>query len=374
MNRRHFITGCCGCLAAGAAWGQGWQAPARFARPDLASDEGGLWAMMDREETRLRRSPFALRDPDLQKYVSEMCCRLGGEHCPDVRVQLVRTPYFNAFMAPNGWMQVWSGLLLRVDNEAQLAAVLGHEIGHYLGRHSVEQLREAKSRSAFAQVLGLFGVAGLVGQLGVVAGMYAYGRDHERDADRIGAILMRGAGYDIAEASRVWANLQAEVKANPDASRPSILFSTHPPEAEREQALARLAGESPGGVNNEEEWRKRTAPFLREWLHDEVMRRQPEETLALLSRKMALAPQNADYVFSRGETCRLRARDGDLDAAIADFRSAVALGNEPPETHRGMGMIFRKQERLADARASFLRYLELAPQAADAAMIRSYLE
>jgi predicted Zn-dependent protease len=302
-----------------------------------------------------------------------MGCRLAGEHCPDVRVHLVRTPFFNAFMAPNGMMQVWSGLLLRVDNEAQLAAVLGHEIGHYLGRHTVEQLREVKSRSAFAQFLGLFGVVGLVGQLGVAAGMFAYGRDHEREADRVGAILMRRAGYDIGEASRIWANLLAEVKANPDRERPSILFSTHPPEAEREATLAKMAEASPGGVTNEDEWRKRTAPFLRDWLHDEVMRRQPEETLALLARKMAREPQKADFAFFRGETYRLRAKDGDLDAALVDYRSAVTLGNEPPETHRGMGMIFLKQDQSIDARASFQRYLQLAPDAPDAAMIRSYI-
>ena len=156
MRRRRFLgAGCAACAAwlAGAARAQdAWQMPPRFARPELESDEGGLWAMMDREERRLRRSPFALRDARLQAYVQGIACRLAGEHCPDVRVHLVRTPYFNASMAPNGMMQVWTGLLLRVDNEAQLAAVLGHEIGHYLARHAVETLRDAKSRSAFGHV------------------------------------------------------------------------------------------------------------------------------------------------------------------------------------------------------------------------------
>ena len=59
-------------------------------------------------------------------------------------------PQFNAMMAPNGMMLVWSGLLLRVENEAQLAAILGHELGHYLERHSVEQLRAAKDRAVLA--------------------------------------------------------------------------------------------------------------------------------------------------------------------------------------------------------------------------------
>ena len=109
----------------------------------MASDEGGYGPSWT-GRNRLRRSPFNLRDPKLRSYVQDIACRLGAGHCPDIRVHLVRTPYFNASMAPNGMMQVWSGLLLRVDNEAQLAAVLGHEIGHYLARHSVERLRDVK--------------------------------------------------------------------------------------------------------------------------------------------------------------------------------------------------------------------------------------
>src|SRR5207253_8580503 len=93
----------------------------------------------------------------------------------------------------NGMMQVWSGLMLRVDNEAQLAAVLGHEIGHYLARHSVEQLRDAKSRSAFGMFIGMFGAVGAAGQLGLYAGMFAYSREHESQADSIGVLLMRKA-------------------------------------------------------------------------------------------------------------------------------------------------------------------------------------
>ena len=103
---------------------QPWAPPGRLPRPELSTDEGGLWGIMDREERNLRRSPFLIRDRKLNDYVQGIACRLAGDHCPDVRVYLVNTPLFNASMAPNGMMQVWSGLLLRVENEAQLAAVI----------------------------------------------------------------------------------------------------------------------------------------------------------------------------------------------------------------------------------------------------------
>ena len=381
MKRRTFLTAGCACGAGlfctlGRAQTVEWQMPARFVRPDIASDEGGLWAIMDRAETKLRRSPFSIHDPKLQNYVHEIVCRLGGEHCLDLRVHLVHAPLFNANMAPNGMMQVWSGLLLRMENEAQLAAVLGHEMGHYLARHSVEQLRDAKSRSAFGQFLGLFGLAGAVGQVAMLAGTFAYSRDKEREADRIGVILMRRAGYDPAEAAKVWENLLLELKAKPDGdpTKTNPLFASHPPADERNAALAQMAKDAPGGATNEAIWQQSIEPFRHEWLQDEVKRGQYEESLALLTRMIVREPQQAQLLSARAEVYRLHAKDGDLDMAIGDYLAAVAAGGEPAETHRGLGMIYRLRHRLPEARSSFARYLQLAPDAPDYLMIKSYLE
>ena len=353
-----------------------WQMPARFTRPDISSDEGGLWALMDREEIRLRRSPFALRDPQLHEYVQGIACRLAGPHCPDVRVYIVRTPVFNANMAPNGMMQVWTGLMLRTENEAQLAAVLGHEIGHYLARHTVERMRDVKSRSAFGQFLGLFGAVGAVGQLAVVASLFAYSRDQEREADNIGAILMQQAGYAPAEASKVWGNLLLEIQARPDSdpTRASPLFATHPSPVERQEMLKRLAEATPGGATNEAAWRAKTGPFMFDWVKDETKRGQHEESIALFTRMIAHTPERPELFFARGEVYRLRGNPNDADAALADYQSAVNTGGEPAETYRGMGVIYRQRNQAAAARENFRHYLESAPQAPDSAMIKSYLE
>ena len=377
MRRRAFLRVGCACGAAllpGLARAQEWEFPPRFTRPDRASDEGGLWAIMDREETRLRRSPFNVRDPKLRAYVQDIACRLGASHCPDIRVHLMRTPWFNASMAPNGMMQVWSGLMLRVDNEAQLAAVLGHEIGHYLARHSVERLRDAKSRAAFGQFLGFLGPLGAVGQVGVLAGMFAYSRDHEREADRIGAILMNRSGYEVSEAAKVWGNLLLETQARPGGTEQSFLFATHPGVEERQSTLAELGNTYPGGEANEKTWQQTTAPFLREWLADEVRRGQHEESIALLTRALGRGVQQSEYLFARGEVYRLRANEGDLDASLSDLKAAAAAGGEPPQTHRSLGLVHRARNELPEAKASFQRYLELDPKAPDAAMIKTYLE
>jgi predicted Zn-dependent protease len=380
MKRRRFLaTGCVACASLSPLLARAqaqWQMPARMVRPDVASDEGGLWAMMDREEGKLRRSPFALSDGTLREYVQSIVCRLAGEHCADVRVHVVRNRAFNASMAPNGMMQVWSGLLLRVDNEAQLAAVLGHEIGHYVERHGVEQLRDVKARSAFGQFLGLFGLVGVVGQVALIAGRFAYSRDQERQADRIGLELMSRSGYAPSEAAKIWENLLLEAKANPegDPRKSSPLFATHPAIEERMEVLRQLASSLPAGTTNDSPWLERLAPFRHEWLNEEIKRGQFEESVALLTRLIARSPSEADYAWARAEVYRLRGKESDLDPASEDYQAAIALGNAPPEAYRGLGLIYRRRNQTAEAKATLARYLELAPEASDAAMIKSYVE
>lgn len=381
MKRREILTAgaacCCAGLLARPSFGQAlnYAAPERFARPDVASDEGGLWALMDREEKALRRSPLVIRDDPLKGYIQDIACRLGDEHCPDIRTFIVRTPLFNASMAPNGMMQVWTGLLLRMENEAQLAAVIGHEIGHYLQRHSIERLRDIKSKSAVGQVLGLFGLAGALGQIAVLASAYAYGRDHEHEADRIGAVLMHRAGYDVGEAAKVWHNLLMEVRARegkePDRTAP--LFATHPAAPERSENLQKYAAELPGGTTGNEAWRRHVERYLDEWLQDEVKRGQYDESLALLSRQLdsGIAPGLMRYY--RGEIYRLRSKEGDLERALADYRGAAQTPNPPAAAFRGSGLLARQQGNKDEAVRNLRRYLELAPTAPDAAFIQSYL-
>jgi predicted Zn-dependent protease len=386
VRRRQFVLGC-GCALAfpwtGALAQTEWRMPARFQRPDLGTDEGSLWAFMDREEHRLKQSAFVIRDKALHDYIAGIACRLAGEHCPDVRVYLVQTPLFNASMAPNGMMQVWSGLLLRMTSEAQLAAVLGHEIGHYLARHSIERLRDAKSKSAAGQFLGILlaraGGIGAISQLALLAGMLAYSRDQEREADRIGVELMARAGYAPMEASRVWEQLLEELKAGAKEREEfwdeSVLFKTHPPAAERQKALAELAAaKGEQGRTGADEYRQALAQHRSEFLIDELKRRNFGETRVLLERMQKAFPDDGELQYCLGEAYRLRAQDKDLGEAVAAYRRAESLKGTPPEMYRSLGLVQRKLGDEAQAETAFAKYLELKPAAPDGALIRTYFK
>lgn len=394
MDRRQFLSGCGCCsllsafpaLALASSKTEAMQTPARFQRPAAGTDEGGLWAMLDREEAKLRRSLFLIRDKSLNDYLTRIACRVAGEHCPDIRVYAVHTPLFNASMAPNGMLQIWSGLLLRMANEAQLAAVIGHEIGHYLSRHSLDRLRDAKNRSALGQFLGIaLGATGAGGstplaQLVLTAGMFAYGRDQEREADRIGLDLMSQAGYEPMEASKVWAQLLAEINSEKDwsgeAGEKSVLFASHPPAKERQDDLvarAQKLSQKPA-TPHEADYTDMLARFRWEWLEDELKRRKSGETLALLQIMLQRSPQDSELRFFLGETYRLRAAEGDLQRSMNEYQAAADRPDTPAELYRSMGMIQRQQGDHPAAADLFRRYLATKPEAVDAAMILNYIE
>lgn len=360
--------------------------PPRLGHPEPSSEEGGLWAMLEREEVKLRRSRFLVRDKTLNDYVQGIACKLAGDHCPDVRVYVVRTPYFNASMAPNGMMQVWTGLLLRMANEAQLAAVLGHEIGHYLARHSLDLLRDVKNRSAFGQFLGIAlsaagaGAASSLSQLALTAGMFAYQREHEREADRIGLELMARAGYEPMEASKVWAQLLEELKAEKDwsgdAGHSSVLFASHPPAAERQQELQSRAESlrSDHVVTGEIKYKETLAPHRWELLEDEVKRHKSGETLALMQRMLSDAPHDGELRYFLGEAYRVRGGGGDMGQALDAYKAAAMEANGPAEAHRAMGMLYQQTGEVDAAQQAFRRYLAAKPGATDAEMIQTYIK
>ena len=384
-QRRRFLRSACGhCLGFGALFGASALAqdlsriavPPRFKRPALDTDEGGLWAMMDREETRIKRSPVTIKDEALGSYLTNLICKLSDGHCPDIRVHAVRIPHFNAMMAPNGMMMVWSGLLLRAENEAQLVAVLGHELGHYLERHQVEQLRAAKDHAMLAQMVGLVGgVGGFVGKMGIMASMFAFSREHETRADRMGMRLMQRAGYDGREAAAVWDNLLTElqVTGGKDVGERGDLFTTHPTTGSRRDELLQLAGNA-GGITGEESFRKVIAPLRFGWIQDEIKRGQYEESLLLFGRMVKKDPKDAEALFGRAEVYRLRDEGGDAQRALADLVAASQLPKPPAEAYRSLGLLHKQRNDRAGAVQAFETYLAQAPQAPDAAMVRSYVE
>ena len=364
-------------LTANGAWAQPASMP-------LNSDEAGLWMIFEKAERDTQRSPLLIRDPALNAYVRGIVCKVAGPRCNELRVYILDIPMFNASMAPNGMMHVWSGLLLRAKNEAELAFVLGHEFRHFSAKHSLERYRSMRDT---ANVLSFFGLiaagvgAGFVGslaQLAALGALFSYGRDQEREADQGGLEALTASGYDPRAGAAIWAALIEERDANKDREKRSLFMATHPDPEERMKTLREAAekllssGTPPGGTG-ELPLRAAVRPHRSAWLEGELARGEYDESLVVINRLLQADP-SGDLLFFQGEAYRRRDKDGDLQAARESYERAIAASVPFPAAYRGLGLVAMKQGDKATARQAFTKYLERSPQADDRAMIEFYLK
>ncbi len=348
------------------------------------ADERGLWMQVDEYERQMKTSNFIIRDAALNAYVRQVFCRTVGQgECRGVRIYIVRTPYFNASMAPNGMMQVWSGLFLRTRNEAQLAAVLGHEYMHYHARHSVKGFRDAKNKTnamAWMSIIPFGGLAAAgaitVAQVGMIGSLYANTREMEREADAGSLPLLAKAGYDPRAASRIWGQILAEADATAAERKQKRrkdggMFATHPASAERQAELTKQAAAlaSPTAVaENAAEYRAALAPWWADLIDDQVKLNDFGATDLLLGQ-LASAGWTGDLLYARGELYRARGAPDDFAKAAGFYRDAVAKGGAPVEVYRGLGLALLRSGDASGGREALKAYLERAPQAKDRAMM-----
>lgn len=351
-------------------------------RPAIESDEAGYWMQMDEVEESVQTSGRVVTDPELNAYVRDLVCDLAGPYCQDIRVYILRFPAFNAAMAPNGSMQIWTGLLLRAENEAQFAFVIGHELGHYIKRHTLKRWRDIRAKTDAAVFIGFAGalagipMAGTLAQAGALASIAAYSRDQEREADDIGFEMFQQVGYEPRQAARIWQLLIEEAEAG-DWPEPPVFFASHPPTEERQDTLEREAEElEVDGVPSsyEERYLEATLPLRHVWLRDELRQRNFGSFEYLLERLFEATRNLGELYYFQGELYRLRDEDGDEDKAVEAYRQAVAYEDAPPETYRSLGLALWSLDQTREARESFEQYLERAPDAEDRLMIESHIE
>lgn len=194
-------------------------------------------------------------DPELQAYVNQVGRWVAAQtDRPDLQWHfgVIDTASINAFAAPGGYVLVTRGLYEILDNEAQLAAVLAHEIAHVALRHHITVMQQTSAVSAGARIAQGQGRSYLVNNLiGTGAEVLARGldKDAEFEADRMGVVLAARAGYDPYAMVEVLHKLA--VRSGDDQAL-ALLFKTHPPPGERLTHLGdaltpRLAG-LPAGV------------------------------------------------------------------------------------------------------------------------------
>ena len=180
-----------------------------------------------------------VQDEELQAYVHRVGTQLAAEserpHLP-WRFRVVDDPTPNAFALPGGFIYVTRGMMNLMESEAELASVLGHEIGHVTARHSVNQMSRQQLATLglgigmiFVDELQQFGD---LASTGLQLLFLKYGRDDERQADELGFRYSLQEGYDVREMADVFASLQAIGESSGQSPLPTWM-SSHPDPGER---------------------------------------------------------------------------------------------------------------------------------------------
>ncbi|MCF8061904.1 MAG: M48 family metalloprotease [Deltaproteobacteria bacterium] len=272
MGRREFLR-ILGLGAAGLAAG---------CAVNPVTGESQLMLVSEDDEIRIDRANRAhqfsadygvLQNRDLNDYVDRTGLRMASlTHRPGMPYSFrgVNAPYVNAYAFPGGSIACTRGILLELENEAELAALLGHELGHVNARHTAQQM--SKSALVSAAVGGLSAVASsgdsLLGDLvsglgGIGAGalLAKYSRDNEREADALALTYMTRAGYSPEGMKGLLDMLRKASDRKPNALE--LMFATHPMSDERyarvEEAVRTRYGDDLGRPLHRERYMDRTA-------------------------------------------------------------------------------------------------------------------
>jgi predicted Zn-dependent protease len=183
-----------------------------------------------------------INDPVVTEYVNRVGQNLVRNSDAKVpfTIKVIDSDEINAFALPGGFFYVNSGLILRADEEAELAGVMSHEIAHVAARHGTKSATKGELMQLASIPLILLGPGGWAGyglyeglNLAIPMGYLKFSRDAEREADYLGLQYMYKAGYDPNAFVSFFEKIEAEERHHP-GSIPRV-FSTHPPTPERVQ-------------------------------------------------------------------------------------------------------------------------------------------
>jgi len=317
-----------------------------------------------------------VQDSNLQNYVAGVGHDLASRsHRPDMPYSFntLNATYVNAYAFPGGTIGVSRGILLELQDEAELASLIGHELGHVNARHTAQRMtRGMLAQVVFTGAAAAAGpewenvVAGL-GGIGAGALLASYSRNQEREADELGLEYMARAGYNPEGFVGLMEMLRD--MSGEDRGALEMLFSTHPMSSERYQTAVNRV---------RTDYRKNSKPLYRERYMDNTARlrkikdavkdmqegddlmrtRRPEEAGEKYSAALQAAPQ--DYVANLKMSKYLLFRDKNAEARKYASAAREIYPEEPQAMHI-LGVAWLRQEKFEQSLAEFNSYQKRLP-------------
>lgn len=321
------------------------------------AEEQALWDRAEKALAKSKEKGEIVELDDVDAYLAGIAARLWvepPEPGPSLQLFVFEGVEENAYAWPNGTLMISSRLLATLENEAQLAYLVCHEIAHILLRHSLrEDLYQALTGSHVDRMK---------------LSKYA-----EQEADRIGFERFVAAGYAAIEAPRMMRHLDDGGDDSPDRIRS---WETHADLAGRVAHLERLArGVSrPGGRVEAEQFLRVVDRIRLDVVELEIEEEKYAAASARIEQHLARKPSSGRAYYLRAEVARRVNDAGRRDPAVRrDYERAIELDPGEPDALRALGLLLRgtdEQERSDDLLA---RYLEARPDAIDRRLIARYL-
>lgn len=334
---------------------------------NIQEKEQRVWSEANDYDRQLRVSGQVYQNPRIERYMQGVMDRLYPEFKGRIKVHMIKSTQLNAFALPNGSVYFNIGLLARLDNEAQMATVLGHEAAHFIYKHQFKERQHIKNMAAFAS-------SGLPFSSLVAAGsVTGYSRDSEREADHKGYERVVKAGYDPHETYKPFKYLADDIKAL--GIKEPYFFSSHPKLVERIDSFKSLAKNShKGGKKGFSSFNSLMRPLRLEVLRRDIGRDNYKSVISLLTEKRASRIFPPASQFYLGQAYQRRGEEGDDKKAMKAFQAAAAKAPSFAPTYKVLGVHYMKKRNKSKARYYFDRYLALAPSnARDREYVKSYM-
>lgn len=320
----------------------------------------------------------AVQDPSLNRYLTDVGKRICSvSHRPQMpySFRALNANYVNAYTFPGGAMGITRGILVELDDEAQLAALLGHEAGHVNARHAAQ--RQGQSLIAQVAVAGLniaasdsrwAGVVAIGSQLGASALLSSYSRDNEREADALGQEYMVRAGYPAGGMVQLHELLVRQEKGDPGLLQ--TMFATHPMSRERRDTARQLAEtqyyDSQKRNPQRERFMDQTAnlrrlkPTIDDLKQGESRMAKKNLNQAQDSFQSALRRSPEDYAANLRMAQCLQAR-GQAGEALRYAESASRIYPQEAQAHKMAGVLALEQRDPGRAYQRFDQFDRLLP-------------
>ena len=319
-------------------------------------------------------------DPDLQVYVRGIGQKLAAvSHSPNLPYEFVvlNNPVPNAWALPGGKIAVNSGLLMELDNEAELAAVLGHEIVHAAARHGASQMTRGQLLNLGVGILGVatagsdYGqLANVASQFGAAAWMARYGREDELESDAYGMEYMAKVGYDPMGAVTLQQTF-VRLSEGRDQGGMAALFASHPPSQQRVDENRAKAKTLPGGNLYRERYQraiaqlKRDAPAYKAQAEaaKALKNKDGKAALAHLDEAIRIQPREGQFWEYRGHAWNMLKN---YDNAATAYGTAISKNPDYFAPYLYRGMVRVEQKKYAEAKPDITKAHSILPNATSA--------